>query len=207
MKKLLISLMFIAASFAANSQLEDIELNGWTFWGGRNSAYTIRIDNQISQHGQKSVCIERVVQNNTDVCTLLQRCIIKNFQGKRVKMTGYIKLEGLLDNAFMMARVDNFDKKISADLDDMLDRRISGTRDWTKCEIIFDVPDERYELTYAFIFGGNGKIWVDDVSFEIVSNSSNKTAYPMNQPINEAELSRIEADLPEKPPVNLDFEQ
>jgi hypothetical protein len=122
-------------------------------------------------------------------------------------MAGYIKLEGLLDTAFMMARVDNFDKKISADLDDMLDRRISGTRDWTKCEIIFDVPDERYELTYAFIFGGNGKIWVDDVSFEIVSNSSNKTAYPMNQPINEAELSRIEADLPEKPPVNLDFEQ
>jgi hypothetical protein len=113
----------------------------------------------------------------------------------------------------MWLRVDDFDKKVSADFDNMSDRAITGTNDWTKCEIIFDVPESRNMLFFGFILNGPGKIWVDNVSFKIVDNSVGKTANNIDQPMSPEMLGSLKgfldkypAILPEKPAANLNFE-
>ncbi len=120
-------------------------------------------------------------------------------------MTGYIQSTGS-DTTLttMWIRVDDFDKRVTADFDNMMDRPIIGTRFWTKCEIVFDVPESLCAINYGFILEGGGKAWFDNVSFEIVSSSVFKTANNLNLPFQD------EYQIPHnllKEPDNLDFEQ
>jgi hypothetical protein len=180
--------------------------DGWFLSGARPDYYKTGIDNQVSQHGQKSGFLESVVKNPDQFCTLMQICNVKELKGKRVKMTGYIKSQGLSDTALMWLRIDDFDKKMVADFDNMYNRPIIGTKDWTKCEIIFDVPIAKCSLNFGFILSGEGKIWFDNVSFEIVSGSTDKTTFILNEVFHDEYLNQIPQELPEKTPVNLDFE-
>jgi hypothetical protein len=85
-----------------------------------------------------------------------------------------------------------------------MDRPIIGTKLWTKCVIVFDVPESPCVINYGLILDGDGKAWIDNISFEIVSNSTFNTAYYLNEPFSDA--YQIPENLPEEP-VNLDFEE
>jgi hypothetical protein len=59
----------------------------------------------------------------------------------------------------------------------MGDRPINGTNDWTKYEIVLDVPENSAKIFYGVLISGAGQIWVGDIVFEIVGNdvpSTNK---------------------------------
>jgi hypothetical protein len=183
----------------------DILPRGWEKWEnhpyGYPDNYRIGIDNQISQHGHKSAFIESIHNDPDGYCTLTQICSEKNFKGERVKMTGYIKSDGLTDKALMWIRVIDIDKKISTDFDNMSERPVAGIKDWLKCEIIFDVPASKCGIYYGILLKGAGKIWFDNISFKIVDRSISKTAINLN-----AGVANIPRKIPEIP-VNLDFEE
>jgi hypothetical protein len=204
---IILSLIFLNLATVTGYSQENGEPEGWTF-GANRTNYKAGLDNLTSENGQVSATIESIVDNPADFCTLMQNSVVKDFSGKRVKMTGFIKSQGIDDTASMWIRVDDFGNKIFADFDNMWDRPVVGTRNWTKCEIVFDVPD-KCVIFFGFILHGKGKIWIDNVSFDVVSNSINKTAHSLNQPFPEEYLNQLKeypAGIPEKPPVNLDFE-
>jgi hypothetical protein len=91
----------------------------------------------------------------------------------------------------MWLRVDSKFAKKYLSFDNMKDRPIKGDTDWTKYEIVLNVPLESSTLNYGVLFNGTGKVWFDQLSIEIVGN--------------------IDADykstsLPDKP-TNIDFEE
>jgi hypothetical protein len=181
---------------------------GWILSADR-PGYKASVDNKIFYHGRNSALIESAVENSSSFCSLMQNMVVNDFRGKRVKMTGYIKLEGMNDSAQMWVRVDDIGRKMSADFDNMSGRPLIGKHDWTRCEIIFDVPGKSL-IFFGFILNGAGKMWVDNVSFEAVPASVAKTAKPLNAPLPAAYLDQIK-DVPEqledKLPANLDFEE
>jgi hypothetical protein len=181
--------------------------NGW-FFGGDPASFKVGVDSNISQNGKISATLESVIENPPQFCTLMQSFVVKNLGGKRIKMTGYIRSQGENVRGSMWIRVDDAGNKIFADFDNMMDRQVAGNSDWTKCEIIFDVA-EKCMVSYGFILTGTGKIWVDNVSFETISSDIIKTAQSLNEPFPDdyiEQLKKNPGDLPEKPPVNLDFE-
>jgi hypothetical protein len=180
---------------------------GWFFSGNQPDQYKTGIDNKIAQHGNQSATLESIVENPSGFCTLMQVCMRKDFNGKRIRMTGYIKSLNTT-TATMWVRIDDFVDKVTADFDNMMDRPVSGSSDWTKCEIVFDATS-KCSINYGFILSGAGKIWVDNVSFEIVDNSTNKTTQSLDIPFPEEYIKKLEnmpQDITEKPSVNLDFE-
>lgn len=186
-------------------EFEDQAFHSWTFWGGRNSAFNISIDNQVSQHGKKSARIEKVKPEYSEsVCNLMQRTVERKFSGKRIRVTGYIKSQELTDSAFLWVRVTDLVKKVNSEAGSMLS---IGSGDWKKVEMIFDVP-EKSEIFYGFWVKGMGKTWIDNVSLDIVNSSIPKTTTAINSPMTDVDLSNTpkDADLKDKPPVNLDFE-
>ena len=186
---------------------QSLNPKGWFLGGTQPDQYKAGIDTKIVQHGQQSAILESIVENPSGFCTLMQGCTRKDLNGKRIKMTGYIK--SLNTNiATMWVRVDDLAGKVTADFDNMMDRPVSGTSDWTKCEIVFDAT-LKCSINYGFILSGAGKIWVDNLSFEIVDYSMTKTAQYLDAPFPEEYIQQIEKlpqELPEKPSVNLDFE-
>jgi hypothetical protein len=197
--------LFLFISCEKNDSKKPAEPAGWFKAGNRYDNYEVGTDNQNAQQGQKSGFIELVADTTSGFGTLMQYCSEKNFKGKRVKMTGYIQ-SAASDTTLttMWIRVDDFDKRVTADFDNMMDRPIIGTRFWTKCEIVFDVPESPCVINYGFLLEGGGKAWLDNVSFDIVSSSVFKTAYNLNLPFQDE--YQIPQNLPEEPD-NLDFEE
>jgi hypothetical protein len=92
------------------------------------------------------------------------------FLGKRVKMTGMIKSENIDNHAGMWMRVDGPDPNKSFQFDNMSNRPIKGTSDWTKYEIVLDVPENSTGIAYGVLINGTGQVWLKDFSLEAVGN-------------------------------------
>jgi len=71
--------------------------------------------------------------------------------------------------------------------------RLSGSFDWKKCEIVFDVPKDGIEIQLGIGLDGPGTIWLDDVSLTPVGR---------NVPLNHGD-----SDAKAQGPRNLDFEE
>ena len=167
----------------------------WFRSGSKSQSYKVDTDSITFQSGKKSVCIASLDTTIEGFETVMQYCSAKNYLGTRIKMTGYIKSENVADWAGMWLRIDTKTQGESLGFDNMQDRPIIGNSDWTKCEIVMDVPAESITLNFGALISGTGKIWFDNVSFEILDNASPKISNELNS-----------LPLPEKP-QNLDFEE
>ena len=167
----------------------------WFKSGNKPENYKIATDSITFQNGKKSVCIVSLDSTIEGFATVMQFCSAKNYLGTRIKMTGYIKAENVAGWAGMWLRIDSRTQGESLGFDNMQDRPIIGNSDWTKCEIVMDVPVESITLNFGALISGTGKIWFDNVSFEILDNASPKVSEELNK-----------LPLPEKP-KNLDFEE
>lgn len=185
----LVSLLF----FGFNSS--DEKINGWFKTGSLPDSYKTGLDNKVFKNGQNSAFIESIDNNVEGFGTMMQTCNAKNYLGTQIKMTGYIKSEKVSDWAGMWLRVDSRIEHTSLSFDNMQDRPVTGTTDWTKCEIILDVPEESGTLNFGFLISGTGKIWFDNISIEIQDNATPKISTDLNS-----------LTVPEKP-TNLDFEE
>jgi hypothetical protein len=166
----------------------------WFASGTSPKSYNVRLDSLVYQNGHKCVLIESVADISEGFETAMQYCSALDYAGKKIKMTGYIKSENVTDWAGMWLRVDGKTDPSLA-FDNMQDRPVKGTSDWTKCEIILDVPKEAWSLNFGALISSTGKIWFDNVSFEIIDNTPAVTSQVTGQ----------ESPLPKA--GNLDFEE
>lgn len=138
--------------------------------------------------------------------TLMQNCKPGNYLNHRVRMSGYLKTENVKEWAGFWFRVDGKKQRDFLAFDNMKDgkkdRSITGTTDWTKYEIILDVPAGATNLAYGALLVGTGQIWFDNISFELVDNSVPTTGYTKN----EKESTAPERTYYENP-TNLNFEK
>ena len=112
-------------------------------------------------------------------------------------MTGYVRSENVKGWAGLWFRVDQLGSKQFAAFDNMQTRGIKGTTDWTKYEIVLDVPTNASTLNFGALLSGTGQIWFDDITFEIVDDSIKTTGW--------SNTSGSNTILTE--PVNLNFEK
>jgi hypothetical protein len=210
MKSLQFFFMFMVIVFLLGCEKDNTDNtpdpHGWILAGSLPEDYKIGNDNQNFHHGAQSGYLESISDTIEGFGTLMQFCSGDDFRGERVKMTGYVQsLAPGSSSTQMWVRVDDYDLQVTADFDNMGDRPIIGTRFWTKCEIVFDVPESDCVINYGMLLVTTGKAWFDDISFQIVDSSINKTAYYLNDPFPEGNY-QLPENLPEHP-VNLDFEE
>lgn len=167
-------------------------INGWFKAGNKPNSYNVGLDKSIFKTGGSSAFIESSDIKIDGFGTLMQTCNAQEYLGKRIKMTGYIKSENVYEWAGMWLRVDSKLTNKSLSFDNMQDRPIKGDNDWTKCEIILDVLEESGTLNFGVLISGTGKVWFDNISFEIVDKLKTK---PTRENL-----------FPDKP-SNIDFEE
>lgn len=185
---LLLALTFVLFSF-------DLP-NGWLKAGSKPKSYEMVLDQIDGRQGKNAATIKSIDKNIDGFGTLMQQSKPDKFLGKRIKMTGYLKSENVSDWAGLWLRVDQAGSQQSLSFDNMQDRAIKGTKDWTKYEIILDVPTNASMLAFGALLSGTGQIWFDNITFEIVDNSIKPTGS-----INGGQ-SNIQIE-----PSNLDFEK
>ena len=168
---------------------------GWFFRAVDASLYEVGTDNTTSESGK--ACAYVISHNSTEseFGNLMQAIDAKNYLGKRLQLTAYIKSINV-SRVQMWMRIDgkNPEYQHSLGFDNMGKRPITGTTDWKQYSIVLEVPDNAAAINYGFLIVGTGEFWVDNVKITEV----NKTVPVTN--------IAFQYSLPSTP-VNLNFEE
>jgi erythromycin esterase-like protein len=98
--------------------------------------------------------------------TVRARFPVADARGKKIKLSGWIRTEGVEGFAGLWWRADAKDKPAVA-FDNMQNRGVQGTTDWTACSLELNIPEEADNIDFGTLLVGSGKAWFDGLSVEI----------------------------------------
>jgi len=147
---------------------------GWTVQPlSQQSGYVAALTDEQPKSGGYCLVFKREATTPTRAPGNLSQSIdAAAFRGKRVRLRAAVRsdLSGFGAQAQLWLRADrpNRDnRRVSGFFDDMTDRPIMA-REWAYYEIVGDVEEDAEKLVLGLLFYGVGKVWLDDVSLEIV---------------------------------------
>lgn len=171
--------------------IKEQTIKGWFLAGSNPNSYEIGLVKNKERAGNVAF-MKSIDTEISGFGTIMQSFFPEKFLDKKVKLTCYIKSTDVKKWAGMWMRIDGPSKK-SLGFDNMQNRPIKGTTDWTKYEIILKVPKEAVNLEYGVLTSGTGEVLIDDFKFEIVTDDSKNTGH--------------QGAIKLKEPTNINFEE
>lgn len=156
---------------------------GWSKADRRD--YSIAPDSAEKHSGQYSL---RIKSNPGKLSSVSAAQMITTSQalGSRVRLSGYIKTKDVIGAAFLILRVSGQQVEgkpwpyITA-FDNMGDRAPAGTTDWTRYDLVVDVPKDSSNIMLGIGLMGGGQMWVDDLTLDQVDTSVATTNIESNR--------------------------
>ena len=177
---------------------------GWFIAGSKPQSYEMGIDRSAGQNSKNSATIKSNENTIEGFGTLMQNFSPDKYIGKRIRLTGMLKTKDVSSWAGLWLRIDTKTPIKAVVFDNMHDGKkdmsVKGTTDWTKYEIVLDVPYNASNIAFGALLGGTGQIWFDNLNFEIVTPDILTTGIEMETKSSTYAVSK-------KEPVNLDFEK
>mgnify|MGYP006109311241 CR=1 FL=1 len=150
---------------------KDILPDGWIKAGNSPADYTMGLDEDITFDGSKSAFIEGNIAKTEGFGTLMQTSSVEDYLGQRVQLTFNIKTQDVSGWSSAWFRIDGAPKEVLA-FDNMNKRQIKETTKWTEYSIVLDVPKNATKMAYGVMLSGGGKVWFDNLSFDIVDKNT-----------------------------------
>jgi len=93
------------------------------------------------------------------------------FIEKRVRLTGLVKSSIETGWAGLWLRIDGKNRNETLGFDNMQNRPIVNSTDWTSYSIVLDIPSNAISMSYGMLLAGKGQVWFKDVSIDIVEKN------------------------------------
>jgi len=105
---------------------------------------------------------------------LMQSFTAGPYRGATVRLRGWLRIDASRpdDRAQMWLSIDRENHRRGF-FDNMEDRPVRSA-EWTRCEITGKVDDDATFIDIGIMSTGSGRVWADDVSFEVISRSKTK---------------------------------
>jgi hypothetical protein len=173
--------------------------------------FEVGVDHAVAHSGKASTYIKsKPHATETSHATIGQRIKADAYRGKRIRLSGFLKTTNVTVRARLWMRVDS--EKGIVGQDAMHDRALKGTNNWSKLEIVLDVPEDSAGIIFGLRLNGAGQVWMDDLRWETVESGVPTTrpdnGRPATQQLTEEQLKRIVQEYVDAPlqPVNMGFE-
>ncbi len=173
---------------------------GWMGGSANFGAYESGIDRTVFHGGKSSAYVRMKGAAPADFGTLMQTIQAEHYHGKRVRLSAYLKTEDAKAGAALWMRVDGTDATLA--FDNMDSRRVRGTKDWQKAEIVLDVSEKARYVALGLLLAGEGKVWMDEVRIEAVGKD-----VPSTNMFDQEQKAELGVQFGAAKPVNLDFEE
>ena len=170
------------------------KIPGWIVTGTDPNKFEAALDKEVFFKGTKSVILKSISTELEagDYFTVMQQFKAKNYIGKRVRFSAFVKARGVTGWGGLWMRIDNITANI-VKIDNMQNRPITGDTDWNHYSVVLDVPENSAIMNIGILLYGTGELWMDDVSVDFVDR---------HVPTTDVDIS---SELPEEP-ANLSFE-
>ena len=152
---------------------------GWQAVTDGTGDYSVHTDGARRDGGQgfAGATIKANVESPRGSAMLAQSVRADAYRGKRVRLSGYLKTIGVNEGtAVLFMRVDG-DGTIQTS-DYMQNRPLMFTTDWSRQEVVLDVPRDAIGVTFGFLLSGSGQVWLDDVEIDEVGKDVATTGRP-----------------------------
>jgi hypothetical protein len=139
---------------------------GWHVAGTRPGDFDFGSDTAITYGSSASGYIRSRVQESPGYGSLLQTISARHYRGTRLRLSAFLKTDRA-ERAQMWMRIDAAHDRVLG-FDNMGDRPLSQSTDWTRYEIVLDVPADATSIVFGFLLRGSGTIWADGFRLERV---------------------------------------
>jgi hypothetical protein len=160
--------------------------------GQNASEYAAELDRKVTHGGQGAMSMRSIVATPKGFRAVTQFVKPDSYRGKRVRLAGYLKTRDVEEWCGIWLRVDGPTRMLA--FDNMQPRAVKGTNDWTRHEVVLDVPEAAVRLAFGSVLKGAGQAWADDLTLDVV-DATIKSTQPPGYVLNPAQV-----------PSNLDFE-
>jgi hypothetical protein len=158
-------------------------LAGWGRTGWSPGAYDYSAEASAAYEGVAGARLKsKSPFGGGDRYTLLEQYLdAAQFVGQRLRVTGYVKASDVHGVAGLFLRTYGTagDQSI-IDLSNLEGLKVTGTSDWHKYEVVMDVPAGSYAIGYGLSITGEGEVWLDSLTVEVVSSDVPITAPPQS---------------------------
>ena len=120
---------------------------------------------------------------------VMQSFAANTYRGQRIRFSALIKGEGVEGWGGIWMRVDDVDKPNTA-FDNMQQRAVKGTADWTPYSIVLDASTNASGIFFGTLMIGKGQLWISDLRFEIVGTDVPTTGQTMSPEPGNLQLAR-----------------
>lgn len=152
------------------SQNLSFRYDGWFKSGSAPQNYIIGKDEDFYYTDSSSYFIFSRTDSTEGFGTIMQNMDPNEYLGNRVRMSAYITVEDAEGWVGMWMRVDGESPQTPLAFDNMQNRPITETSDWNLYEIVLNVPQEATNIAFGVLIRGTGRVWINDVEFEIVDD-------------------------------------
>jgi tetratricopeptide (TPR) repeat protein len=147
---------------------------GWFRCG--HDGYELSADHDEAYAGRASGRVRSVREPaEHEFGGLGQQVSAEDFRAGRIRLVGWLRTETVAGNgAGLWMRIDGPDGTM-LDFDNMqqpLDRALTGTTEWTRYEIVLDVPPEAIAIAFGILISGRGTVWGDNLRLERVDDEA-----------------------------------
>ena len=145
------------------------QVDGWVMAGSRPNSYAMDVDTEILHSGTASARLASTANRILGFGTMMQNFSPEKYLNKRVQMSGWVRSLDVEEWAGLWMRVDG-DGLLPLAFDNMSDRPVQGSTDWTRHSIVLDVPEEATNIAFGILLNGTGTVWLDDLEFTVVTD-------------------------------------
>jgi hypothetical protein len=190
----IIMLVAMATKLNAQNKGSYKHILDWTYWQAESPNYEMGLENNPEFINQNIFTIKSVQSKIKTFGTLMKTIKTDLYKGKTVKMSCYIKSENVKSWAGLWMRVDYYTAGVLA-FDNMENRPIKGTTDWTKYEVVLFVPNDATSISYGVLLDKTGQVWFKDVMLEVVSDTVPETGSNKGREKKEISFERRTKDI------------
>ena len=142
------------------------------------TAYVAGIDRNVTMRGSPSGYLKSTKREIDGFGTLMQDIAPDKYAGGRIRVSCHLKTLNVSAWAGLWVRVDRGPNVPPMAFDNMEDRGIKGTTDWTECVVVLDVGNRASNIAFGVLLSGTGTVWIDQMQFESVDDSVPVTSPP-----------------------------
>jgi hypothetical protein len=169
---------------------------GWILSGDSPTDYEAGIDFAVTHKGSRSAYMTNKVAKPSGFGTLMQQFAPDRYLKSKIKLRMWVKTEKVKGSALPWLRVDGpKGHNNSLGFDNCCNRPLKGTADWTKYELVLEVPKDSTNIAFGIVLYGTGKLWIEGLTIEEAHRSDKTTDCPCYK---QAQRSK---------PRNLNFEE
>lgn len=144
------------------------EGSGWIVAGSCPRDYAVQLEPEGGRAGTLAASLRTVANPPCGFVTLMRWIPPGEHLGGRVRLSAWVKAEGVGDWAGLWMRVDSQERGRILAFDNMRDRPIRGTTGWRRYEVVLDVSSRAARVNYGVLLFGPGEVWVDEFEIEAV---------------------------------------